>query len=387
MKVLAGIALALVAAGAQATVKFNEFLVNPVGGDQGGEFIELKGAPGESLVGLTLVVIEGGGTTAAAHGTVDQAIALSGNCGSNGLYLIRDSAVVLNPVPEAGTNVLVHDFTPDVENGAQSYYLVRGFTSTVGTDLDVDNDGVLDSVPWTSVDHCLAYGENTTVVLTYVAPFGGNTFPTQADWTPDGFNTWGNLEIVLDASNAAPGPFTFFSDNVIDVNNNIIALPLTWTFTPGSANLSPSQVLVPTAYNITLGTYFGGDLASLAASDDNSLFILNDENGPNARVDFSATGANQPAASFTVKVELSSTRSDLSTFIDAKNYTTNVFVNRDVHTSSTTDVVRTFTVPLDASPVSGTGDVAVQVRWFPNEDLVAEDGWSETVDHVEWTIE
>jgi hypothetical protein len=39
----------------------------------------------------------------------------------------------------------------DAEDGRVTLLLVEGFTGSVGDDLDTDNDGTLDSAPWTRV--------------------------------------------------------------------------------------------------------------------------------------------------------------------------------------------------------------------------------------------
>lgn len=143
-------------------------LYNAPGGDNGFETVQIEGAPGASLVGLWFLVLEGDGSGA---GTVDQAVdlgSLSPNTiGTNGVFLIRDAVGGWTPSPPAGTNVAVFNFTPDIENGSNTFLLVDGFTGSVGDDLDTDNDGVLDATPWTSV-------------LTAVANLDSNSEPEYA---------------------------------------------------------------------------------------------------------------------------------------------------------------------------------------------------------------
>jgi len=128
----------------------SELFWNPGGTDQGWERIELAGDPGASLDGYWFVVMEGENVPA---GSIDLLIDLSGfTFGSNGLLLIADDpANVLDPAPDPATNIVTFDFNPDIENGANTFILVKGTpTFALGQDLDVGpeptfiGDGVLD---------------------------------------------------------------------------------------------------------------------------------------------------------------------------------------------------------------------------------------------------
>lgn len=164
-------AILLSAATASAAVQYNEFGYDMPSTDNGKEFIELAGTPGESLDGVWLVVLEG--DVGGGGGVVEQAISLlSQSIGSNGLFLVRDSAAGNDPAPAAGTNIFVNDFTPDIENNTSNHILVRNFTSTVGTDLDSTDDGVLDSTPWTEVLDAVTLLENSGAELNYLATAG-----------------------------------------------------------------------------------------------------------------------------------------------------------------------------------------------------------------------
>ena len=112
-------ALLAVASTASAQIQINEIVINPPGADNGREYVELRATGPVSIPsGLHLLQIDGDGTSA---GVIDFAWDLStATFGSNGLLLRRDSAAVLNPAPEAGTNVIVQDFAPDLENGSGS---------------------------------------------------------------------------------------------------------------------------------------------------------------------------------------------------------------------------------------------------------------------------
>lgn len=138
----------------------------------------------------------------------------------------------------------------------------------------------------------------------------------------------------------------------------------------------------PNSFTILEGTPFGGNVASLAASDNNRVFILNDESTPNALIEFVGSQAGLGGGNVSLKVETSSTRNDLSEFLRAYNYSTNTFSQVNFRVSSLTDVITTVT--LSSAFVSGTNEAKARIQWIPQSDLEAGDGWSEAIDHVEW---
>lgn len=194
MRITASVVALLALAGAAhaGTVQLSEFFVNPPGTDNGQEFFELCGDAGESLSGLKLIVIEGDGSGA---GSIDAILDLgSFSLGSNGLFLWRDSSSVIDTSPtagvqgpDAGTNINVADFSPDIENGSNTYLLVRGFSGALSADLDTDNDGILDVTPWTSVVDGVSIVENDGAAnIGYAAGLGfSNIGGIAFTFTPD----------------------------------------------------------------------------------------------------------------------------------------------------------------------------------------------------------
>jgi endonuclease/exonuclease/phosphatase family metal-dependent hydrolase len=97
------------------------------------EFIELQGAAGQSLSGLSVVVIEG--EAGQNPGRVDAVWALSGAMPAGGYYLLGDSA--LSPDWTIGGSSVL-------ENGTQTILLVQNTTATLGEDVDTNDDGTAD---------------------------------------------------------------------------------------------------------------------------------------------------------------------------------------------------------------------------------------------------
>ncbi|TAJ11582.1 MAG: hypothetical protein EPO68_14395, partial [Planctomycetota bacterium] len=137
--ILAGLALSGLSS-AQFTL--SKLFFNPVGTDGGQEAIEIRGPASTSLAGYSLLVIEGDATGA---GVVDISMDLSAySTGANGLLLIRDAASAILPGPDAGTSVVVFDWSPDIENGSNTYVLGSGTAPAAATNLDADDDGTFD---------------------------------------------------------------------------------------------------------------------------------------------------------------------------------------------------------------------------------------------------
>lgn len=195
--------LALCASPAQAAILFNEIYANPVGTDDTFEFIELKSTTGgiESLSGLVLLLFDANG---GGSGGIDDAYDLSAlSTGTNGLLVLGNNfstpplagpwnPIYVNPA-QGNSQATLHDpaaggpysamGNTDLSNNAFVALLVSGFSSSAGTDLDTNDDGVFDSTPWTSIVDSIAWNEGSVggpLGRTYGAP----TLPT-AGYTPD----------------------------------------------------------------------------------------------------------------------------------------------------------------------------------------------------------
>lgn len=154
------------------SLRINEFNFSHTGSDTR-EYIEVFAGPGADLSAYRLVVIEG---DSANQGTIDLVRTL-GTADANGLWW---------------TGFLPQD---TLENGTQTLLLVEGFTGSVGTDLDTNNDGVLDSTPWSAVIDSIAVNDGGSGDLTYISPvltvgYDGLSFaPGGASRIPDGTDT------------------------------------------------------------------------------------------------------------------------------------------------------------------------------------------------------
>jgi hypothetical protein len=109
-----GAAVLLGAAQAGAAPLLSEIFYDAVGSDDGLSFVELWGAPGTSLSGLTIEAINGAG------GGVTHTLPLSGAIGANGLFVIADNLAGGATTLVANAD-LVLDF--DFQNGPDSVVL------------------------------------------------------------------------------------------------------------------------------------------------------------------------------------------------------------------------------------------------------------------------
>jgi len=138
---------------AASAVMINEIRIDQPGGDDD-EYFELAGTPGESLDGLTYIVI-GDGT--GGSGVIENVTDLTGLMIPAGGYFLAAESTWSGFC--GGTPDLVG--TLDFENSDNvTHMLVSDFTGAIGDDIDADDDGVIDNAPWSAVIDCLAIVES-----------------------------------------------------------------------------------------------------------------------------------------------------------------------------------------------------------------------------------
>ncbi|GAB4574360.1 MAG: ExeM/NucH family extracellular endonuclease [Anaerolineae bacterium] len=120
----------------------NEFVFNHTGTDTN-EFIEVFGTPNTDYSALTLLEIEGDSTGA---GVIDGVFPLG---------------------TTNGAGFWTTGFLNQLENGTVSVLLVEGFTGSARDDLDTNNDGTLDSMPWSRIVDSVAVTDGGSSDRTY----------------------------------------------------------------------------------------------------------------------------------------------------------------------------------------------------------------------------
>jgi hypothetical protein len=122
-------------------------LINEVRIDQPGtdtdEYFELLGNANESLDGLSYIVI-GDGT--GGSGVIESVTSLSGlTLSGEGLFLAAENSFSLGSTVDLVTSL-------NFENSDNvTHLLVNAFSGTKGDDLDADDDGILDVMPWLEI--------------------------------------------------------------------------------------------------------------------------------------------------------------------------------------------------------------------------------------------
>ncbi len=160
--ILAGLALIAMPAFA---ISLNEIRIDQGGSDYD-EYFELAGNPGESLDGLTYIVIGDGAT---GSGTIECVVPLDGYAiAADGFFLGAESTFsnTCGDGPDADFGTLLN-----FENSDNvTHMLVSGFTGANGDDLDLDDDGVLDVTPWSAIVDWVSFVETPGSGDQYYSP-------------------------------------------------------------------------------------------------------------------------------------------------------------------------------------------------------------------------
>ncbi len=166
-------------------------------GDDADEFVELRGLP-QSLDGLWIVSI--GDDDQDDSGVVETALDLTGaSIGANPHFLIAEDSFTLGQANwSAGADGL------NLENEDNiTLLVVDNFTGSIGDDLDTDDDGVLDLLPWSQVIDSIAVLASPLDQATG-QPQQGNRIYSTDTVGPDQLTAPGHVERCPDAV----GPFT-----------------------------------------------------------------------------------------------------------------------------------------------------------------------------------
>lgn len=277
-----------------ADVNINEVLFNPPGTNGDREFIELKGTPNANLAGITLLYIDG---DAGSVGKIQEVIDLgdldgrSVALGTNGIALIheQDRPQDYQPLPANATNR--DSLNLSFQTGTATFLLVTNYQNTSGdSDLDDDNNGILDAILWDTVLDAVSISDGGTEDLMYAATLGGVDIPD---------NTIGNAEAIFrdDAGIWHAGTieggttdFQFNLDDAWDSSNQLVDLTqYSPTFlTPGEAS-QPSPPLAVHLFDFK--AFIKKDAVFLewktSQEKDNNYFIIErSQNG----IDFKTIG-------------------------------------------------------------------------------------------------
>jgi hypothetical protein len=182
------------------------------------EYFEIVGEPDTLLNGLTYIVI-GDGPAALGSGVVEFAQSLNGfRIPESGFFLAARATLTLGgAVPD-----LVLPNSPEFENSDNvTHMLVFGFTGAIGDDLDTNDDGELDAMPWDTMLQSVAFIESDTVPPTNteyaygevrVGPDANGFVPSQLAYCPS-TDSWTIGTFIPDAATVdSPGAANYGCD-------------------------------------------------------------------------------------------------------------------------------------------------------------------------------
>lgn len=204
-------------------VLINEIRVDQPGNDND-EYVELHGSSGTSLDDLTYLVV---GDGPEGSGVIEAVIALDGKVISgDGFFLVaKDGFTLFSIVPD----FIVNDGSLNFENDDNvTHLLVGGFSGSNGQDLDSDDDGQLDVLPW------VAILDWVSLVKSGAVPPAGTEWAYSLLVGPDGPTSPAHIYRFPDGNTLVNSP---------EGNWNIgKADPVSGDDTPGSANNSPLAI-------------------------------------------------------------------------------------------------------------------------------------------------
>lgn len=212
--------------------------------------------PNASLAGKYFLVIEG---DAGDAGTIDQKIDLSSySFGSNGLLLIRATT----QLPTSGaTSVVNINFSPDLENGTGTFIIMDCPTQAVGTDLDTNNDGILDGAPFTgkTIYDAVSVTDGGGTDRMYATSLSGTNMPVKPGTSSTGSDAFfreGGILYGAQLKDAPPGTST--------PSDNQIAVEAAWSaagvLNPNLANRIFSNGNTPSPLPVTLTSFASSTL-------------------------------------------------------------------------------------------------------------------------------
>ena len=144
-----------------ADPKINEFSASTTGNPDV-EYVEVFGNASTDYSAFTILEIEGDST----KGTIDRAFAV-GTTDASGFWTTSVGNL-------------------SIENGTLTLLLVEGFTGSVGNDIDANDDGAIDFMPWARIVDDVAVSDGDAGDLTYSAVVLGPNYDGVSNFAPGG---------------------------------------------------------------------------------------------------------------------------------------------------------------------------------------------------------
>ena len=211
--VVCGICAALLSSSARADL-ISEFSPNPDGADPATVQVELFGQAGASF-DLWLLSIESDVTS--GTGLVDSANNVTGTYDANGLAVVD---------------------IPDLENPSFTFVLAGGFTGSTSTDIDTNNDGIVDDLSaFSNIMDAISISDATGEPV-YGAQLGGIDF-AYTGTEPEQMFRLGSNGAWIAVNNVFDANAGIFDENLNSyVPSDFDSDPLAYTFGAINPNLA-----------------------------------------------------------------------------------------------------------------------------------------------------
>ncbi len=145
-------------------------------GSDNDEFFEIYGDAGASLNGWSLITV--GDASADSFGYIENVVNLNGlSFGSNGVFVGTESTFTQSIDPLASSGVFGATGLNFENSDNVTFMLVYEFSGAIGSDIDTNNDRIMDASYWSSL------GDSVSLV---VLPGAGDGYYGAASVGPDG---------------------------------------------------------------------------------------------------------------------------------------------------------------------------------------------------------
>lgn len=143
----------------------------------------------------------------------------------------------------------------------------------------------------------------------------------------------------------------------------------------------------PNTYTITSGQNFGGNLNSLAKSDNDRVYILCDTISSMGAIEVSFNVHDPLYGRGVLTSEGHCSRPDVVNIVEVKNPSSGTFVISGSHAASLTDMTN-YSVVSDAKAyISPAASIVFRQRSIPFQELEDSDGWIIGVDQLQLTLD
>ncbi len=240
-------------------VNINEIRIDQPSTDND-EYFELAGNPNESLDTLTYIVIGDSDS-----GTIEAVVNLDGlSLNTDGIFLATENSFTL------GSADLMT--TLNFENSDNvTHLLVKDFTGNNGDDLDTDNDGNLDTSPWSQIVDSIALIETPgSGDLTYSAEMigpDGSFVPAHVYRSPDASGAWQIGVFDPDGGDDTPG---LSNDGIVVPPPPPVATQVTIPEIQGLSHLSAFDGMEVQSHGVVTAVHHNGFYLQDPVGDNNS---------------------------------------------------------------------------------------------------------------------